>query len=161
MDPEYEETDPDSAPVPKVELSICRDLAFQTVVERRLREEMAADPRATVNAPVPGAAGATKKEENPTIVAWTRAVEKKAKYQKDLFNMVQARLKRTAGSKRKMARSIEKVRDMLEQKKEEVDNDAVRNLLNIARTAVQDNAKREHDLGSRGDRSEETDEISD
>lgn len=86
--------DPENNEIPAVELGLCKDLAYQTVVEHRLSLYIAIDPAATQVAAIPGAGGATKKEENPGYQAWVRSVEKRNKYQKDLHAMVQNRLKR-------------------------------------------------------------------
>lgn len=93
MDPSYDATDADYD-IPDYEKGLCLEVAFYTVVEHRLSLYVADDPSATLNAPVPGAAGGTKKEENPAYTAWARAVDKKAKYQDKLQKSVEARLKR-------------------------------------------------------------------
>jgi len=108
MDPDYDPAVPYN--IPAIEQGLCQDLAFQTVVEHRLSLSIADSPGATQIAPVPGAAGATKKEENPAYNIWAKAVEKRARYQDKLQKTVEARLKRIHQKQENRELTVEAIR---------------------------------------------------
>lgn len=107
--------DPDDNPVPNVEMGMAKDLAYLKVIEYRLRSSLAMEPDITVNTPVAGAMGQTKKEENPAISAWVRSVEKVKSMQKMLYDMVEARLKRISNRQTRRERTIDLVRTKFEE----------------------------------------------
>lgn len=168
LDPAYDSGDPSTIyDPPAVELTICRDLAFHSVVVRRLREEMAADPRATIEAAIPGGRGSTKKEENPAIVAWTRAVDKKNRLQDRLTKLVESRLKRVTSNK-KLPKAMERIRDLYEKKKKEgLDDDNLNSFLMDTSAKIDEMKQKRKAKGKNetsdggGDRHEPSGEVSD
>lgn len=121
--------DQDNNPVPAAELGLCKDVALQRVVEHRLSLDMAADPSATVDSVVAGALGATKKEENPAIIAWTRAVDKLKGYQDRLFKLVENRLKRITNKQAKNEAMLAKFDSLLKKSPEKILNASIKDII--------------------------------
>lgn len=137
--------DPDCDPndvmyiIPDVEQGLCWDLAFHTVVEHRLSLTLAKIPDATVNAPVPGAGGAMKLEENPAYSAWTKAVEKRMRYQENLRKTVEARLKRAGSRAEARELTIEAVRRAFQENREELKDSSYKKVFDLADEATKEN----------------------
>lgn len=145
MDPTYDPEDPDYD-IPNYEKGLCLEVAFYTVIEHRLSLCVAKDPSATVDAPVPGAAGGKKKEENPAYVSWTRAVDKKSKYQDKLQKAVEARLKRISQKIDNRETTLEAVRRIFNENREDLDKGGYNRLFREADKAVE---KSVEDIGKR------------
>ena len=133
--------DPDGNEIPAVELGLCKDLAYQTVVEHRLSLYIAQDPSATQQAAIPGAGGATKKEENPAYISWVRAVDKRSKYQKELHTMVRTRLKTIEKRQDQRVKTIDAIRKVLKENRDQLTQTKAGSVFAEADEAMRANAR--------------------
>lgn len=115
--------------IPEVELGYCKDIAFYKIIEHRLSAELAKSPGATVDSVVAGAMGETKKEENPAIVAWTRAVDKLKSYQDRLIKLVENRLKRISTKNSKRVKFAETLAEIIKNKPNIMLNNSVKAII--------------------------------
>lgn len=107
LDPDADE-DP---AIPAVELGLCKEVAFMSILEHRAKIEIGRDPNVSIEIAIPGARGETGRTDNPAFRVFSQVAKDKRQLQQMLYKMAQERLKRVEKVKKEKLKTVRELQD--------------------------------------------------
>lgn len=105
-----QDTEGDPA-IPAVEMGLCKEVAFMSIMEHRAKIEIGRDPNVSIDIAIPGARGETGRTDNPAFRVFSQIAKDKRQLQNMLYKMAENRLKRVEKTRKEKLKTIKDLRD--------------------------------------------------